>query len=42
MFQPNRSLAETLADVPTACHGGCKRKSQGDQESWTGYKFHLD
>lgn len=42
MLQPNRSLAENLADLPTACNVGCKRNSQGHQESWTGYKFHLD
>jgi len=42
MLQPTRSLAETLADLPTACTVGCKRKSQGVQESWTGYTRHLD
>ena len=42
MLQPTRSLAENLADLPTACTVGCKRNSQGYQESWTGYKLHLD
>lgn len=42
MLQPNRSLADNLADLPTACNVGCKRNSQGHQESWTGYKLHLD
>ena len=42
MLQPTRSLAENLADLPIACNVGCKRNSQGYQESWTGYKLHLD
>jgi len=40
--QGQRSLAENLADLPTACNVGCKRNSQGHQESWIGYKLHLD
>lgn len=28
--------------MPIACTGGGTRKSQGGQESWTGYKLHLD
>jgi hypothetical protein len=39
--QPLRTLAENLADLPTACDVGCKRNSQGYQESWIGYKLHL-
>jgi len=42
MLQPHRSLVENLADLPTVCNVGCKRNSQGYQESWTGYKLHLD
>jgi hypothetical protein len=42
MLQANRSLADNLADLPTACNVGCKRNSQGHQESWIGYKLHLD
>lgn len=42
MLQSHRSLAENLADLPTACNVGCKRNSQGYTESWTGYKLHLD
>lgn len=39
--QPLRTLAENLADLPIACDVGCKRNSQGYQESWIGYKLHL-
>jgi hypothetical protein len=41
-LQPGRSLAENLADLPTACTVGCKRNSKGHQECWIGYKLHLD
>jgi hypothetical protein len=41
-LQPGRTLAENLADLPIACTVGCKRNSQGHQECWIGYKFHLD
>ena len=41
-LQLTRTLAENLADLPTRCDVGCKRNSQGHQESWTGYKFHVD
>lgn len=37
-----RPLAENLSDRPARCDGGCKRNSQGPQESWIGYKRHLD
>jgi hypothetical protein len=40
--QPARSLAENLADLPVHCDAGCKRNSKGHQESWIGYKLHLD
>lgn len=40
--QPARSLAENLADLPVRCDVGCKRNSKGHQESWIGYKLHLD
>jgi len=40
--QPTRTLAANLADLPTRCAVGCKRNSQGHQESWIGYKLHLD
>lgn len=41
-LQPGRPLAENLVDLPTHCDVGCKRNSKGHQESWIGYKLHLD
>jgi hypothetical protein len=41
-LQPTRSLAENLADLPRGCAVGCKRNSKGHQETWIGYKLHLD
>jgi hypothetical protein len=41
-LQPKRTLAENLADLPTACAIGCKRNSKGHQVCWIGYKLHLD
>jgi hypothetical protein len=41
-LQPGRTLAENLADLPTACAVGCKCNSKGHQECWIGYKLHLD
>ena len=38
----HRSLAENLADLPKGCAVGCKRNSKGHQETWIGYKLHLD
>jgi hypothetical protein len=40
--QGARSLAENLADLPTACDWGGKRNSKGHKHSWRGYKLHLD
>ena len=40
--QPTRTLAANLADLPTRCDVGCKRNSKGHQESWIGYKLHMD
>lgn len=40
--QLERSLAENLADLPTACDWGGKHNSQGKHESWRGYKLHHD
>ncbi len=31
-----------LADLPTACDTGVKRNAKGHQESWQGYKLHID
>jgi len=41
-MQLTRPLIENLADLPTRCDVGCKRNSKGHQESWIGYKLHLD
>ena len=41
-MQPNRSLEENLADLPTACDIGTKKNSKGHCEHWIGYKFHAD
>lgn len=41
-MQPARTLAENLAGLPVRCDVGCKRNSNGHQESWIGYKLHLD
>ena len=36
------SLDEMLADLPRQCDVGTKRNAKGHQESWTGYKLHID
>jgi DDE family transposase/transposase-like protein DUF772 len=41
-LQPQRSLAENLADLPQVCDSGGKRNSKGAMEYWRGYKLHLD
>jgi hypothetical protein len=40
-LQPERSLAENLADLPQACAIGAKKGSKGHMEYWRGYKLHL-
>lgn len=35
-------LEAMLAELPKACNIGAKRNSEGHQESWKGYKLHLD
>ena len=39
--QPQRSLAENLADLPCVCDSGAKKGSKGQLEYWRGYKLHL-
>ena len=41
-LQPERTLRENLADLPTACNVGAKTNSKGYKESWIGYKLHMD
>ncbi len=40
--QGGMSLDEMLADLPRQCDVGAKRNARGHQESWTGYKLHID
>ena len=40
--QPGMSLDAMLADLPRHCAVGTKRNAKGHQESWIGYKLHLD
>lgn len=40
--QGSMGLGEMIKDLPTLCTVGTKRNSQGFQESWTGYKIHID
>jgi hypothetical protein len=42
LIQPQRSLAENLADLPILCDHNAKRNAQGFKDSWIGYKLHLD
>jgi len=41
-LQVGRSLRENMLELPNKCDTGCKRNSKGYQESWIGYKLHLD
>ena len=40
--QTGMTLAEMLADLPTACTIGTKRNAKGHTTSWIGYKLHID
>jgi transposase len=40
--QGQMRLSEMLQDLPQVCDVGTKRNSKGHQESWVGYKLHLD
>ena len=40
--QKTMALKEMLEDLPTGCDIGTKRNSKGYQESWKGYKLHID
>jgi Transposase DDE domain/Transposase domain (DUF772) len=40
--QRTQSLDEMRATLPTQCDVGVKRNSKGFQETWIGYKLHLD
>lgn len=40
--QKAMSLRQMLDDLPRPCDVGCKRNAKGHQESWIGYKLHID
>jgi Transposase DDE domain/Transposase domain (DUF772) len=40
--QAGMTLAEMLADLPTACTIGTKCNAKGHTTSWIGYKLHID
>ena len=40
--QGGMSLGEMLADLPRHCDVGAKRNAKGHQETWIGYKLHID
>lgn len=40
--QSTMTLKDMIKDLPKACDVGTKRNSKGFQESWKGYKIHID
>ena len=40
--QPQMTLPQMLEDLPRTCDVGVKRDAKGHQESWSGYKLHID
>ena len=40
--QASMTLEQMLEDLPKVCDIGVKRNAKGHQESWTGYKLHMD
>lgn len=40
--QVGQSVAQSLAQLPTACEVGSKNNTKGFKETWTGYKLHID
>lgn len=40
--QRKQTLAQMMAEIPTACDRGTKCNAQGYKISWNGYKLHLD
>ena len=40
--QQEMTLPEMLDDLPQSCAVGTKRNAKGYQESWIGYKLHID
>lgn len=42
MARDGRSAAAMLAGLPRQCDVGAKRNARGHQETWIGYKLHID
>jgi hypothetical protein len=40
--QPDQTLAQMCAELPTQCDVGTKKNSKGFKESWIGYRAHMD
>ena len=40
--QAEMTLSQMLADLPRRCDVGVKRNAKGHQETWIGYKLHID
>ena len=40
--QAGMTLSQMLADLPQPCDVGVKRSAKGYQETWIGYKLHID
>ena len=40
--QVDQHVAESLAQLPTACDIGSKKNIKCFKETWTGYKLHID
>lgn len=40
--QVDQRVAESLAELPTACDVGSKKNRTGFKETWTGYQWHVD
>jgi hypothetical protein len=40
--QAGMTLDQMLADLPRRCDVGAKRNAKGHQETWVGYKLHVD
>jgi hypothetical protein len=40
--QAQQTLAQNVAELPTACDVGSKKNSKGYKETWVGYKLHID
>ncbi len=40
--QSSMSLEDMLEDLPKECNVGSKKNSKGYQETWIGYKLHID